>query len=307
MHTLKASPLCCDPPFFRSPVRTCDTGPLWSIVRQLMWVAAHCSRVALCWQRGQTIRRGLVWKVERTGTSSLNWMAGTVAARGPWCGQPFSACHYWWYKDISKRVKWDRMVVNAGAQAWNMIRPPSWIEVLLCQKPERERQRGRWRQKETEWHCFHILSPTHLTMQALCPSHYKWSLVRCIVGMYEWLFMSHMLCRQKEKRKDLCVPKANIRKLSARPALCLHQHSFTVSWTHRPPSRDSCYYHSLYASAPATAELLSWPYVQTALSVSWATYFSHVSAELLQVGHRHSWGLTDELIWASNFKSVMMS
>lgn len=31
----------------------------------------------------------------------------------------------------------------------------------------------RRRQKGSEWHCSRILSPTHLTMQAVCPSHHK--------------------------------------------------------------------------------------------------------------------------------------
>lgn len=32
---------------------------------------------------------------------------------------------------------------------------------------------GRRRQKGSEWHCARILSPTHLTMQPVCPSHHK--------------------------------------------------------------------------------------------------------------------------------------
>lgn len=86
----------------------------------------------------------------------------------------------------------DRMEVGGGAQAWNMIRPLSWIEVLSCQKMW-ERDGGR----KTEEHCIHILSPTSLRMPSLCPCHCEGS----IVWMYEHLFMAHMLYKKKKKKK----------------------------------------------------------------------------------------------------------
>lgn len=73
----------------------------------------------------------------------FNWTTGIVVVWVPWCGQPFYACHYWWHKDISKGVKWDRTSVNACAQAWNVIRPLSWIEVLSCQACVRETEAER--------------------------------------------------------------------------------------------------------------------------------------------------------------------
>lgn len=122
----------------------------------------------------------------------LNCIAGIVVAWGPRCGQPFSACHYWWHKDISKGVKWDRTAVNAGAQAWNMIRPLSWIEVLSCQKCERETE------AERDWVALLTYLVTHSLDNAGAVSFPLWSIVWCIFWMYEHLFMAHMLYRRKQ-------------------------------------------------------------------------------------------------------------
>lgn len=123
-------------------VHMCNTGPLWSIVRHSKWMEAHHFCAALCWQRGNN-----TWwfgkTIECVGMRCWTASLASWRHRGPRCGQPFSACHYWWQKDVSKGVKWDRTAVNAGAQAWNMIRPPCWIEVLSCQKCERGGGRKR--------------------------------------------------------------------------------------------------------------------------------------------------------------------
>lgn len=152
---------------------------------------------------GETIHDGLVKTIGLYRREVLNCIAGIAVARGPRCGQPFSACHYWWQKDVSKGVKWDRTAVNAGAQAWNMIRPLSWIEVLSCQNCVWERETEA--EGDCEWHCFRVLSPTRSTMQALCPSHYDWSIVWCIFWMHEHLLLAHMLYSQREKKRSLCT------------------------------------------------------------------------------------------------------
>lgn len=82
----------------------------------------------------------VVWplrsSIQEGGGVVSSWHRGGIKPPplNPDVGRPFSACHYWWHKAVSTGVKWDRTAVNAGARAWNMIRPPSWIEVLSRQK-----------------------------------------------------------------------------------------------------------------------------------------------------------------------------
>lgn len=163
---------------------------------------------------GETIHDGLVKTIGVYRREVLNCIAGIAVARGPRCGQPFSACHYWWQKDVSKGVKWDRTAVNAGAQAWNMIRPLSWIEVLSCQNCVREGDGGRGRL----WVALLSCLVTHALDNAGSVSFPLW-LKHSL--MHEHLLLAHMLYSQREKKKIFVYRTTTSERLLVKAALCL--------------------------------------------------------------------------------------
>lgn len=157
---------------------------------------------------GETIHDGLVKTIGLYRREVLNCIAGIAVARGPRCGQPFSACHYWWQKDVSKGVKWDRTAVNAGARAWNMIRPLSWIEVLSCQNCVREGDGGR----ERLWVALLSCLVTHALDNAGSVSFPLWLKHSLMHILDAWTFAPGPHALQPErKKKDLCVPNHDIR------------------------------------------------------------------------------------------------
>ena len=202
---------CAVNPSFGWPCTRATRGPLWSIVRRSEWMEAH-HFASLSADSGETTHDGLVKTIGLYRREVSNCVAGIAVARGPRCGQPFSACHYWWQKDVSKGVKWDRTAVNAGAQAWNMIRPLSWIEVLSCQNCARERERDGGR--ERLWVALLSCLVTHTLDNAGSVSFPLWLKHSLMHILDAWTFAPgpHALQREREKKKkDLCVPNHDIR------------------------------------------------------------------------------------------------
>lgn len=158
----KAPLLCCDPSFGPA-VRACNTGPL-CVSRSERKPAAFA---ALSADSGETRHDGSVRRsgVQERGAELHRWRRGGMRA------PMWTAIFCLSLLMTERRIKGREMGQNGSQCGCTGVKHDQTAELnrgIIMPK-----MRARRRQRESEWHCFHILSPTHLTMQALCPSHYK--------------------------------------------------------------------------------------------------------------------------------------